>query len=301
MFGNQNSNFRIGAVAIGLGSLVFLVGCNRHNAADESAAPAGQVIAHVGSDPITVEELDNELRLANVPLDKRTDAIVKHTLTELIVRKYLVQQALAGKLDSDPTVRLEILRSREQALAGAQVQLTVASKASSSGEADVAQFIAVHPAQFGKRQILKVDEIALPTNQATQSLIDATKDFKTLEQVDQKLTDLGISHSRSTGVLDSGNLPDDFLTAVQRKREDDIFFVRTGASGTFFKVIGEQSLPLTGDEAATRASQLIRLGILRAETEQAAKAAIATARYEGVYAEIMSKPPADNQGAPAKN
>ena len=293
------------AVLTGCGSLFFLAGCGRHRAADQADAPAGQVIAHIGDEAVTAQELENELRLANVPLDKRTDAIKKRALSEIIVRKYLVQQALAAKLDREPTVHLDIMRSREQVLAGAQVQRTVASKAASIGKAEIDQFIAAHPSQFDKRQILNIDQIALSMGPDSQAVLDASKDFKTLEQVDQKLKEMGILHTRSTGVLDSGNISDEFLAALEAKKADDIFFVRTGPNGTFFKVTGEKALPLAGDDAANRARQLMRLAILKAESEQVSQAADASAKYEGEFAKLMGKQSPEKQpekqDEPAKN
>ena len=102
----------------------------------------GQVIAHVGPDDVTQNELDNELRLAGIPSDKRTDAIVKAALARVIQRKYLVQQALAGKLDREPTVHLDILRAREQILAGGFVQRDLSSKMSTISKNETRQ---LHP------------------------------------------------------------------------------------------------------------------------------------------------------------
>jgi EpsD family peptidyl-prolyl cis-trans isomerase len=301
---NNNHLWTLGLLT-GLGIVVLLTGCGRHRAAEEATAPAGQVIAHVGDQAVTAQELENELRLANVPLDKRIDPIRKRALTEILVRKYLAQQAVAAKLDREPTVLLDIMRSREQVLAGAQVQRTVASKAASIGKADIDQFIAAHPSQFSRRQILNIDQITLSMGLGSQAALDASKDFRTMEQVEQKLKELGILHSRSTGVLDSGNISDEFLAALEAKKADDIFFVRTGSNGTFFKVTSEQSVPLSGDDATNRARQLMRLAILKAESEQVSQAADASSKFEGEYVQIMGKQPAEKQpekqDAPAKN
>ena len=58
-----------------------------------------------------------------MPPDKQKDpAVVKRMLSQLVLRKYLLQQALAAKLDREPGVLLDILRSREQILASALYQ-----------------------------------------------------------------------------------------------------------------------------------------------------------------------------------
>jgi EpsD family peptidyl-prolyl cis-trans isomerase len=278
-----------------------LTGCGKKASDNNGATQTGQVIARVGNDDITAQELENEFRLANVPPDKRSDAITKRVLGEIVVRKYLVQQALAAKLDREPTVHLDIMRSREQVLAGALAQRTLASKASSIGKSEIDQFIGAHPSQFGKRKILNIEQINMPISADTKSVVDATKAFKTLDQVDQKLKEMGISHTRSTGVLDSANISDEFLTALQAKKDDDIFFVRNGSNGTFFKVTSEQSQPLTGDEAANRARQLMQMDILKAAGAQAAQAGEASAKFEGDYARIMENHATGSETTPAKN
>ena len=119
--------WRIAAIACALPAAMLLAGCGKKQA---EPAVVGQVIAHVGPDDVTQQELDNELRLANVPADKRSDPILKAALSRVVERKYLVQQAIAAKLDREPTVHLDILRSREQILAGAFVQRDLSSKMS---------------------------------------------------------------------------------------------------------------------------------------------------------------------------
>ena len=106
------------AIAVG-GLALLLVGCGK-GGDNQAGASKGQVVAHVGTDVITIPELENEFRLANIPADKQKQPeIVKRILGELVLRKYLVQQALAAKLDREPSVLLDILRAREQVLASA--------------------------------------------------------------------------------------------------------------------------------------------------------------------------------------
>ena len=78
------------------------------------------MVARIGDQVVTVQELDTEFRWANVPNDRRRDPdIVKRVLGELVTRKYLLHQAQEAKLDREPTVLLDLLRAREQVLANA--------------------------------------------------------------------------------------------------------------------------------------------------------------------------------------
>src|SRR5438045_7349191 len=116
IFMKKNVLSRIALAASLVGALV---GCSK-SSDNAATAPKGQVVAHVGDEVLTTQELENEFRLANVPADKQKDPdTLKRILTDLVTRKYLFRQALAEKLDREPGVLLDILRSKELVLAQA--------------------------------------------------------------------------------------------------------------------------------------------------------------------------------------
>ena len=269
---------------IGVCGLV-LVGCGKN--ADQGAASKGQVVAHVGNEVITTPELENEFRLANIPPEKQKDpATLKQVLNELVLRKYLLEQALNSKLDREPGVLLDLLRARSQVLANAYLSRKMASK--DINKQDIDKYIADHPAKFANRQLFTVEQIAFPIGADTQAVVDASKDAKSLDEVEQKLAVLDMSHSRSTGVLSSGDIPENLLSAIQARQPDDVFFARSGPNGMFFKVKGEAARPVDGEAARNVARQLLRADALKAEIGIASVSANLEAKYEGEYAGIMA-------------
>ena len=149
--------------------------------------------------------------------------------------------------------------------------------------------IANNPSKFANRKLLSVEQIGLPLGPTSQSVIDANKDAKSLDEVDQRLTSAGIPHSRQMGTLSSGDIPQDFYNTIEAKKADDVFFVRAGPNGVFFKVKGEEARPLEGEAAANLARQLIRADALKAEAGIATYSANLEAKYEGEYAKIMQQ------------
>jgi EpsD family peptidyl-prolyl cis-trans isomerase len=279
--------FRIGVI-FALCSFV-LPGCSK-KIEEKTEAPNSQVVAHVGSEVITTQELDNEFRLANVPTDKRKDpAAIKQVLGDLVTRKYMVRQALDGKYDREPTVLLDILRAREIVLANAVASRDMAAKSSAISKSDIESYITNNSLKFATRQIMSIEQIILPVNATSQAVADATKDMKTLDEVDRKLTEMGVAHNRSMGALNSGDVSPDFFNVMQAKQADDIFFVRSGPNGIFFKVKGQEAHPLEGEGAFNLARQLLRLDLLKSEASMTSVAANLEAKYEGDYASIMSK------------
>ena len=260
-----------------------LLACSK----EKAEAPTGQVVARVGDQDVTAQELQNELHLANVPADKQKDpAIIKQLLKQLVLRKYLLQQALAAKLDREPGVLLDILRSREQILASAYINRTVSEK--TINQADIDKYIAANPLKFANRQLVSVDQIVFPIGPNAQAAMDATKDLKTLDAIDQTLTSMNIPHNRSMGGINTADIPETLFNTIQAKKADDVFFIRSGQNGVFFKVTGEQPRPLEGEAASNMARQFIRADNVNAELGVASVAANLDAKYQGEYATIMA-------------
>ena len=215
-------------------------GCGR-GGENQAAAPAGQLVAHVGNDVVTTQELENEFRLTNTPADKQKDPqAVKRVLGEIVARKYLVRQALDAKLDREPGVLLDILRSRELVLASAAISRTVGGKVSAISKAEIDKYIANNPAKFSNRQLMTVEQVSFPMGTNAQSVIDATREAKSIDEVDQKLTAMNIPHNRSMGSLNSAELPETLFNQMQMKKSDDVFFLRAGPNGVFIVVKGEE-------------------------------------------------------------
>jgi EpsD family peptidyl-prolyl cis-trans isomerase len=277
--------WRIAAIACALPAAMLLAGCGK-----KAAEPAvvGQVIAHVGPDDVTQQELDNELRLANVPADKRTDPVIKAALSRIVERKYLVQQAVAAKLDREPTVHLDLLRSREQILAGAFVQRDLSAKMTSISKNEIDSYIQGHPKQFDQRELFQVDQISFVAPKDIEALAASTKDFKSLDQVEAKLNEMNVKFSRGTATLDSATMPAEMLKVLDARKPDDIYFIRSRGGASFFKVTSVDPKPMTADEASEFAKRQLRLEIGRQGADAISKSALADAKYEGDYARIMT-------------
>jgi EpsD family peptidyl-prolyl cis-trans isomerase len=280
---------RTAAIACALAVAALLAGCSKKQ---EAQAVVGQVIGHVGPDDVTQQELDNELRLANVPADKRSDEILKAALTRIVERKYLVQQALAAKLDREPTVHLDLLRSREQLLAGAYVQRDLSTRMSSISKNEIDSYIQAHPKQFDQRELFQIDQVSFTPPSNIEALAAATKDEKSLDEIQAKLSTMNINYSRGSATLDSATMPAEMLQALDAKKPDDVFFIRSRTSASYFKVKSVDPKPMTGDEADEFAKRQVRAEIGRKDTQQITDAALASAKYEGDYARIMAMPAA---------
>jgi EpsD family peptidyl-prolyl cis-trans isomerase len=267
----------------------LLAGCGEKKPA--ATATTGQVIAHVGKEVVTAQELENEFRWTGAPRDKRDDATVKRILGDLVLRKYLAQRAVEAGLDREPVVLLDLLRARDQALANAFVGRDVSTKVAAIGKTEIDHLIASQPWKFANRQILTVEQITIPPTAEAQAAATATKDLNSLDEIDQKLNELKVLHSRSMGVISSSQLSEQVFKTIQEKKDTDQFYIQSPAGGVFFRVKGEEARPLTGEEADRIARQQLIADLVREEasTKGLAAAADAEVKYEGPFQRIMGK------------
>lgn len=284
----QQSGFpigrRLGVCAI---ASLALFGCSK-NSEGTSAASNSQIVARVGDQVVSRQELDTELRWNNVAADgKHDDAVVKRVLGELVARKYLLQKSLDAKLDREPTVLLDILRSREQVLAKAFAMRELSREASTISMTDTEKYIIDHPLKFAKRKIFAIEQISFGS--AGQSLVESLKDSPSLEKVEQRLTELGIAHARSSATLSTSEMPDELFRSIQGKKPGDVIFARSGQNSVFLSVKGEEFRPLEGDAAMTLARQLQQQDIARAQASLMNLTAGMEAKYQGEYAKIMGE------------
>jgi len=201
----------------------LLLGCAKTS---NPAGSSGQVAAHVGPQVVTTLEIETEMRAESVPMEKRKDpTVMRHALNELILRKYLVQQAVAEKLDREPDVLLAVLRSREQTLANTVIAREVANKP--VNKADTDRYIAANPGEFAERKMLTIEQIRFALGPATRGLSEANKTMKTLDDVDQQLNALGVEHTRSVSLMSRSEVPPSLVALLDARKPDEVFYARS--------------------------------------------------------------------------
>jgi EpsD family peptidyl-prolyl cis-trans isomerase len=282
-------SFCASIVIIGL-----LAGCGKKNSSEGDAG--GQVVARIGDTEATTQELDNEFRVAGVSQDKETGELTRAALKRIVLRKYLVQQAIAAKLDRQPTIHLDILRWRENVLATAALEHDAYTKFGAAGNTEIAKFISNHPAQFAQRQTIRIDQITFAVDHNLPAVANAMKGMKSVDEIDKKLSEMKVPHARSIELIDGAAAPNKVAEAARLQTSDEVFLTVNRGSAIFFKPIGVEANPLIGDEARARALQMIRAQIMQDETSKAEKEASALVQYEGSYARLMAGAPADKKG-----
>ncbi len=285
------------ALALGVTALL-LAGCgdSKDKPAEKAAAaapqlPASPTIATVGNEDIKAYELANEMRLAGVPIgkdkEKPDDQITKRFMRELVQRKYIVQKAIAEKIDRDPNFLVESQRQREQLLANLYLQRAVADTSLSGSRIEAYQ--ANHPLMFAKRQAIEIEQLIFPLNQVSKQIPELAKDAKTLDQAAQLLKSHNITFSRGENAIGSGDMPPEAFDLMQKKAAENVFFTARGGSGVFFVVKEIKPEPLTGEPATQLAKRMLLNDVAREKATEKLPEDLKV-HYEGDLERIMNLP-----------
>lgn len=265
----------------------LLASCGESN--ETAKVVDSQVVARIGSDVVTTQDLDNELRLSNVSPDRRKDPdVVRKAVSDLVARKMLARRALNAKLDREPTVLLDLLRAKDVVLAEASSVRAVNAKLSALSSSDIERYIQGNPLKFANRQVLHVDQLIAPSSSAVQPIIDSSRTAKSLDEIAQALASASVPSSRSSGSFNTAEMPEELASAIRAQGLEGVLFLRAGQNVAFLKIRGQESRPLTGQAAEASARQLMRADLLRSEASMAAFTANLEATYVGDYAKIMA-------------
>ena len=214
-------------------------------------APTGQVVARVGGQEITVRELNLQVggRLPSDPQARR--AKLQNAVAYLVTRMALAQLAQRDKLDRGPDFALRKADVVEGLMA-ATAQQQLAGLVPPTTDDEARQFITDNPTLFANREILSVDAVRPRTN-LSDDQVQAFKSLNQLDQVEAKLTQLGVASDHGQVQLDTAKLNPQLVGAIKKLPAGEVFITRTGGMVMFGVLLGAQSEAISGDQALATA------------------------------------------------
>ena len=229
---------------------VFLAGCGQGN----DGAAAGQVVAKVNSDEITVHQINHLIARRPDLSPELAEHARREILEKLIDQDLAVQQAIANKLDRAPEVVLAIDAAKREILARAYFQRVAALQLAPS-QKEIRNYYMDHPELFAKRRLYNLVEISVSSGHGvTQATLGRAAKRGTMEKLADWLKTQNIKYATRRAVRAPEQLPLELLPTLQAMKDGDIR-VFEGRSGRFevVQVVTTKSAPI--DE--TRAAPLI--------------------------------------------
>ena len=239
---------RILPPAAAIACLVALAGCNRE--------PTGQVVAVVGDEEITLQEINAEI--GNVEIPKGTDVkkVQQAALQKIVERRLLADVARDQELDKKPEFLI-----RERQLGDALLVQQLGEQAQRSirvpDAAALDKYVVARPATFAKREILQLDQIRFPMP-ADANRIRLLEEDHSMDAVAVKLKQLGIEFQRGGATLDTAILEQSVFARLEALPAGEPFVIPQNGFVSVSSIIGRKPAPLTGAQARPVAVQMIR-------------------------------------------
>jgi EpsD family peptidyl-prolyl cis-trans isomerase len=239
-------------------SLVLILGACAVLGACTKKEGATQVVARVGSDEISVHEVNAVL--AKIPESAGVDAEqARHEVLEkLIDQRLAADQAINNKLDRSPAVVLALEQAKHDILAQAYIRQVLARQPKPSA-VDINRYYDEHPVLFAQRRIYTLRELDIkPAGAAKSTLAEMATQGKTLDEIAAWLQTNKITFQTGNSTHPAEQLPMNLLDKLQSVKDGGIVTLETpGDDFHVLQIVSSQPAPLGRTEAQTKIEQFL--------------------------------------------
>lgn len=248
-------------------------------------APKGQVVATVKGQEVTLTDLRAELQGASGANSQAQKALEQSGLERIIGRKLLAMTAHNRGLDRTPDYAVEKMRGDETILALA-LQKRIASQVPPPTRDEAERYVTDHPDMFAQRKFFVVDQLRVKRPADTERL-KQLEPLKTMEQVETWLQQQHLDYDHGVDVIDTLNTNPQLTDFLIKLPPDEVFVIPTGDILIIDHIVETKVLPVTGDAAVARATDVLRNqrtleAVARAENQILARYA-SDIRYNDAY------------------
>ena len=287
----------------------------------EAKGPATQVAAKVGSEEISVHQINQAMARVNTAgaTPEAVAAMSHEVLEKLIDQQLSINQATEDKLQRSPDVVARIEAARREILAQAFVQEVTAQLPKPTPE-EVKQYYATHPELFSDRHVYSLLEITAENIPGTVDLLRSyAASGKPVDALVADLREKKIRFTGGPGNRTAEQVPLELLPRLQALKDGQAIVTESPNAVIYTRVVGRQSQPVDEATAQGKIAQFLmnqrvnqavadRLKKLRADTtitymgEFASPApAAATAAAAAKPAAVASAPSANASATEAKS
>ena len=277
------------AIAISLaGALLTLSACGKK---DDGKEAATQVAAKVGSEEISVHQINQVLSRSNNAGGSAQDmqAMGRDVLEKLIDQQLAIDQATEAKLHRAPEVVAQIEAAKRDILARAYIQQFTSSLPKPTDD-EAKKYYAEHPQLFAERRVFNVQEvIAKPGPEVVDLLRALSSSGKPAEEVAAALKAKDIPFKGGNSTRPAEQIPLELLPRLHALKDGQSLVLEMPQGVTYLRVASSQSAPIAEADALPRIQQF--LGNQRASEAVAAKLKELRASTKITYMGEFAAPP----------
>ncbi|KKO65126.1 hypothetical protein VM94_01178 [Janthinobacterium sp. KBS0711] len=256
---------------------------------------AGQALASVNGEEITVLQLNEEMQRANVPVAQQ-EVASKQLLESLIDRQLLQNEAAKDKTDRDPKVVQAVERAKALIVAQAYMQKRIGAIARPSKQ-EVEEYFQKNPQFFTERKQFDMRELVIATTDMNDKLKAAMDAAKTLDDVAAWLDTNKVKYARTQLSRTSADLAPELSTKLLSMPKGQLFIIREGDRTLLISLADIRDNPVNLAQAAPQIEQFLfnKKNKDAADTELKRLRAAAKIEYlnkEGAPASAVASAPA---------
>ena len=219
-------------------------------------APAGQVVATVDGEEITVRDLTAELNGARAQDAAQQKALQQQAVQVMVNRKLLAKAAKKQGVEKTPEYAIQQKRLTETLLAQSLQQKLVAAVPTPTPE-EAQQFVTSHPESFAQRQVFAVDQIQA-RGPMSAAQIKSFQPLKTMDQIEQQLKSMHADYRRGEASIDTLGADPRLVQAIIKLPAGEVFIIPQNTTILFNTVKGVTPKPFQGKPATDYATQALR-------------------------------------------
>lgn len=216
---------------------------------------AGQALASVNGEEITVLQLNEELQRANVPAAQQETAS-KQLLESLIDRQLLQNEAVKEKVDRDPKVVQAVERAKALIVAQAYMQKRIGSIAKPTA-AEVEEYFNKNPLFFSQRKQFDMRELVIATSDMNDELKKAMDSAKSLEEVAAWLDANKVRYGRTQLSRTSADLAPELSAKLTGMPKGQLFIIREGDRTLLISLADIKDSPVTLAQVTPQIEQFL--------------------------------------------
>lgn len=220
---------------------------------------ATQVAAKVGSEEISVHQINQILKRANTGnvTPQALQNMGREVLEKLIDQQLAVEQATENKLHRSPDVVSQIEAARRDILARAYIQQVTSALPKPTTE-ETKKYFTEHPQLFGERRIFNVQEIVLaPDSGASEQLRALASAGKSMEDVAAWLKEKNIPFNGGSATRAAEQIPLEILPKVSALKDGQATVLESPQGITVLRLASSQASPVNEAAALPRIEQFL--------------------------------------------
>ncbi len=226
---------------------------------EEGKAAATQVAAKVGSEEITVHQVNQILSLSNNAGGSVEDmqAMGREVLEKLIDQQLALEKATEAKLHRSPEVVSQIEAAKRDILARAYMQQLISGLPRPT-ESEAKKYYAEHPQLFRERRVFNIEEvIAKPAPDVAGMLRAMASEAKPIKDIGAFLKAHNIPFNGGSSNRSVEEIPLELLSRVYALKDGQAIVLEAPQGVTFLRVVSSQPAPISEAAALPRIQKFL--------------------------------------------